>query len=286
MHRFILLVSPFIVAPAASAQTIGFEDVPVPTPPGYVNGSAGPGGTTQFTSGGATFNNFYNPTFGNWAGWAVSRVTDVTTQGFGNQYAAYNVPSGAGDASPTYAVGYMDVFNNVNPTIQLPAGTRPQAIRVTNATYPALIMLNGDPGGFARQFDVAHQDTLKLTIQGRDALGGLTGAVDFFLADYRVPSVVAQPYLISQWTTVNLAPLGDAVSLTFTLDSTDVGSFGINTPTYFALDNLTVTPVPEPGTLVLAGLAAIGLVRRGRCRLPSGTRVRLGKPDLPRLHCG
>jgi hypothetical protein len=253
-----------VLTSTARAQTIGFEDVTVPTPPGYINGSTGPGGTTAFTSGGATFNNFYDPTFGNWAGWAVSRVADVTTPGFGNQYAAYNVPSGAGDASPTYAVGYMDVFNNVNPTIQLPAGTRPQAIRVTNTTWAALIMLNGDPGGFARQFDVAHQDTFKLTIQGRDALGGLTGTVDFFLADYRVPSVVAQPFVISQWTTVNLAPLGDATSMTFTLASTDVGSFGINTPTYFALDNLTVTPVPEPGALALAGLAAVGIAIRRR----------------------
>jgi hypothetical protein len=249
---------------AVHAQTIGFEDVTVATPPGYVNGSAGPGGTTQFVSGGATFNNYYNTTFGSWAGWSVSRVHDVTTQGFGNQYAAYSVPTGSGDDSPTFAVGYVDSFNAVTPTIQLPANTRPQTVRITNATYPALIMLNGDPNNFARQFDVAHQDFFKLTIQGRDALGGLTGSIDFYLADYRVPGSVSQPYVISQWTTVNLAPLGNAASLSFTLDSTDTGSFGINTPTYFALDNLSLTPVPEPGTLALAGLAAVGLVRRCR----------------------
>jgi MYXO-CTERM domain-containing protein len=266
MRRFIMLTA-LVIAPAAPAQTIGFEDVTVPTPPGYVNGSTGPGGNTQFTSGGATFNNFYNPTFGNWAGWAVSRVTDTTTQGFGNQYAAYNVPSGTGDNSPTYAVGYVDAFNAVNPTIQLPPGTRPQAVRITNDTYPALIMLNGDPNNFARQFDVAHQDYFKLTVQGRDALGALTGSVDFFLADYRVPSVVSSPYVISQWTTVNLAQLGNAATLTFSLDSSDVGQFGINTPTYFAMDNLTVTPVPEPGTLALAALAATALWRRRRSAL-------------------
>src|SRR5947207_11984039 len=110
--RHSLLCVLFVTA-TAHAQTIGFEDVPVPTPPGYVNGSTGPGGTTAFTSGGASFNNFYNPSFGNWAGWSVSRVTNVTTQGFGNQYAAYDLPSGAGDDSPTYAVGYADSFNAV-----------------------------------------------------------------------------------------------------------------------------------------------------------------------------
>jgi hypothetical protein len=262
MRRSLLCV--LFIAPAAQAQTIGLEDVAVPTPPGYVNGSSGPGGTTTFTSGGATFNNYYNPTFANWAGWSASRVTDVSTQGFGNQYAAYNVPSGTGDNSLTYAVGYVDSFNAVTPMIQLPTGTRASSVRITNATYPALIMLNGDPNNFARQFDVAHQDFFKLTIQGHDALGGLTGSVDFYLADYRVPSSVSQPYVISQWTTVNLASLGNATTLAFTLDSSDTGSFGINTPTYFALDNLSLTPVPEPGTLALTSVAAIALV--GRCR--------------------
>ena len=190
----------------------------------------------------------------------------MTTPGFGNQYAAYNVPSGTGDNSPTYAVGYVDSFPPVTPTVHLPAGTRPQSARITNATYPALVMLTGDPNNFARQFDVAHQDFFTLTIRGRDALGALTGSVAFNLADYRVPSSVAQPYVISQWTTVDLTPLGVARSLEFTLASSDVGPFGINTPTYFALDNLTLTPVPEPGALALAGLAAVGLVVRRRRR--------------------
>src|SRR5947209_6911444 len=259
MRQYMFLIM-FLFAPAARGQVIGFEDVPVPTPPGYVNGSAGPGGTTAFTSGGATFNNYYNTSFGSWAGWSVSRVTDVTTQGFGNQYSAYNLPNGGGDNSPTYAVGYVDTFTPVTPTITLPAGTKPLSARITNDTYAALIMLNGDPNGFARKFDTAHQDYFTLTVTGRDALGVLTGTADFNLADYRVP----QPYVTSQWTTVDLTPLGNAASLAFTLASSDAGQFGINTPTYFALDNLTLAPVPEPGTFLLT-IAAAGMVAR-RCR--------------------
>jgi hypothetical protein len=270
MNLRICLLSVVLLTPAIHGQTIGFEDIPVPNPPGYVNGSAGPGGTTTFSSGGAAFNNFYDPSFGNWAGWSVSRVTNTITPGFGNQYAAYNTPSGSGDDSPTYAVGYVDSFNAVTPTITLPANTKPRSARITNDTYAALIMLTGDPNGFARQFDTAHQDFFTLTITGKDALGALTGAVPFNLADYRVPSMVAQPYVISQWTTVDLTPLGNARSLEFTLTSSDTGSFGINTPTYFALDNLALTPVPEPGTLALTAAAAAWLVRR--CRRGAGRR--------------
>jgi hypothetical protein len=252
------------MSPAVRSQVIGFEDVNVPTPPGYVNGSGGAGGTTTFTSGGATFNNFYDTSFGNWAGWSVSRVNDVSTQGFGNQYAAYNLPNGVGDNSPTYGVAYLDDFNHVTPTITLPPGTKPVSARITNTTYAALIMLMGDPNNFARKFDVAHQDLFTLTINGYDALGTLIGHVDFNLADYRVPSVVSQSYVISQWTTVDLTPLGDAHSLQFTFASTDSGASGINTPTYVALDNLTVVPVPEPGSFAMAGSAILTLACRCR----------------------
>ena len=110
--RYSILVTSVALAivPAVQGQVIGFEDVNVPTPPGYVNGSGGAGGTTTFTSGGATFNNFYDTSFGNWAGWSVSRVNDVTTQGFGNQYAAYNLPNGVGDNSPEGTLPWNSIF--------------------------------------------------------------------------------------------------------------------------------------------------------------------------------
>ena len=149
-----------------TARSIGFEDVTVPKPPGYINGSAGPGGTTSSPAAGrrSTTTTIRRSAIGP-AGRSAN-VTDVTTQGFGNQYSAYNLPSGGGDNSPNYAVGYVDSFDAVTPTITLPAGTKPQSARITNTTYAALIMLDGDPNDFARQFDVAHQDFFTLTISG------------------------------------------------------------------------------------------------------------------------
>jgi hypothetical protein len=241
-------------------------------PAGYYNGSDGAGG---FASRGARFNNAYTPAFGSWAGWAYSRATDVTTPGFGNQYAAYNLPgAGAGDNSPTYAIAFQDAFTLVTPTINLPAGTRPTAVRITNTTYAALSMKNGD--SFAKKFGGPtgnDPDFFRLTIQGFGAGGAPTGTVNFYLADYRFADN-SQDYIVSRWTAVYLTPLGAATRLTFGLSSSDNGPFGMNTPAYFALDNLTVAPVPEPGALLARLAAGLGGVIRV-VRSPQGRRARL-----------
>ncbi len=249
-----------LAAAVARAQVVDFEDLGLPAN-SFANGSANvvpPAtvSTVPFVSRGAAFNNRYDSAFGGtWAGWSISSTTDVTTPGFGNQYSAYRLPGGGGDGSATYGVAFQDVFTPVTPTIDLPAGLRPLSVRLTNTTYAALSMRDGD--GFAKRFGGPtgnDPDFFRATVRGFDAFGTPTGQTEFFLADYRFANN-SQDYIVSQWTTVDLTPLGGAARLTFLLDSTDNGQFGMNTPAYFALDNLTVAPVPEPGAIWLCGLA-------------------------------
>src|SRR5207249_4062813 len=118
-------------------------------------------------------------------------------------------------------------------------GTRPLSARIANTTYAALSMLNGD--SFAKKFGGASgndPDYFLLTITGLDSQQHSTGSVDFYLADYRFANN-AQDYIVSDWTTVDLSSLGlDTQTLSFGLTSSDVGDYGMNTPAYFALDNL------------------------------------------------
>jgi hypothetical protein len=51
--------------------------------------------------------------------------------------------------------------------------------------------------------------------------------------------------------------------LEFSLSSSDIGSYGMNTPAYFALDMV----VPEPGTLVLLALGGVLLRRKAPSKL-------------------
>jgi len=109
---------------------------------------------------------------------------------------------------------------------------------VTNTTYAYLSMRNGDQ--FAKKFggtDGNDPDWLKLTITGIDKDNNPTEQVVFFLADFRF-SDNSQDYIIDKWKWVDLTSLGTVVGLELSISSSDVGAFGVNTPSYFALDAL------------------------------------------------
>lgn len=261
--RLILLASIGLGGGPVGAVTIAstvvdFEDLAL-APESFYNGSDLSGG---FTSREAFFNNQFTDFGGGftaWQGWSYSNTTDQTTVGPSNQYAAYNLPSGGGDGSTNYAMAFG--FSPGEATIDLPSGFAPVSMAVTNSTWAALVMLGGDPFGFAKQFGGPSgndPDFFRLTITGLDSADAPVGSVEFYLADYRFTDN-AQDFVIDQFTPVDLTSLSGASRLSFALDSSDSGMFGINTPTYFAIDNLVLTPVPEPGTLALLMWGLIGL---------------------------
>jgi len=238
------------------ASTVDFEDVVLEgggittyTGPGggiYYNGSDSSGG---YTSGGITFPNAYNTDWMSWSGWAYSTTVDRETAGFANQYSAY---PGAAASGAVHAVIYAPV------TLRLPEGMRaPQSIKVTNTTYGALSMRDGDL--FAKKFgddpatedvvETDYPDTFTLTITGLSRLGSVIGSVEVYLADYRGSD--EEDFILDTWQTVDLSPLTGETGwnpgiakpvavLSFALESTDVGAFGMNTPAYIAIDDLVL----------------------------------------------
>lgn len=119
-----------------------------------------------FTSQGAFFNNNYNPTFQSWSGWSYSNTTDTTTPGFLNQYSAYT--GGGFNGSSNYGVAFT--FAPGSAYIDLPTGLSAKSARITNTTYAALSILNGDQ--FAKKFGGASgndPDFFLFNITGLDA---------------------------------------------------------------------------------------------------------------------
>lgn len=229
-----------------------------------------PEATATFTSGNASFKHAYSSDFDSWTGWTYANETDTTTEGFENQYSVYSTGGQAG--SSNFALSYIGIdylsgaYTTIANEATLATPSTVAGAYFNNTTYAALSMKNGD--GFAKRFGGdtgTDADYFKLIISGIDALGNKTGSVDFYLADYRFADN-SLDYIVDTWTYVDLSSLGTVSRLSFDVASSDVGSYGINTPAYFAIDNLVTTAVPEAGTtaMALVGLLAMGAFARRR----------------------
>ncbi|MFW5682591.1 MAG: DUF4465 domain-containing protein, partial [Phycisphaeraceae bacterium] len=237
-------------APATAHVNIDFEELTAPGPL-YGDGAG-------FESRGVDFAG------GVFSGWTYSAVNDSTTPGFMNQYAAFT-GTGFDSGDDNYAVSF--VGSRDAAAITLPVATTVRGMFVTNTTYAALSMLDGD--AFSKQFGGPtgdDPDFFRLNIFGVNEAGEDTGSVTVDLADYTFADN-SKDFVLDYWKWVDLSVLGDDVaSLEFSLESSDVGDFGINTPTYFAMDNLILNEVPEPSTLVLFGVGAACVLARRRKR--------------------
>ncbi len=253
---------------------VDFEDIPLdpeshfegPDPDGTVE--QGPFGDVQvgtIESGGVEFSNTYDLTFGSWSGFAVSNETDSTTPGFSNQFSAFP-GTGAGTGADNYGLGFgssgsLDPTDEQQlrglPTITLPDGFQIESALFTNTTYAALSMRDGDL--FAKQFGGPtgdDPDFFKLSVFGIGEDGEALGTeIEFYLADFRF-SDNSQDYILDTWESLDLSALADARSLHFNLSSSDVGDFGMNTPAFFAIDNLLFQTPPSPDAIVDAGTDA------------------------------
>ncbi len=240
----------------ATAAVVTFEEFDL-SGSGYLNDSS-PG--SGFTSEGATFKNNYNASYDSWSGFAISNQTDTTTTGFFNQYSAF--PGSGAGGTANYTVGYYSGYEDTthvdfSSTINLVG----MGASITNTTYAGLAMRDGD--GFSKKFGGVSgndADWFKLTIEGY-AGGIATGtSIDFYLADFQFADN-SQDYILDEWQYVDFSALGTVDQLRFSLSSSDNGIFGMNTPSYFALDSFVV---PEPSAL-LYSLAGLGLsLRRKR----------------------
>jgi len=200
---------------------------------------------TVFTSGDAIFPNRFSreyPKYHYWKeGWAYSNIKDDTTNG-----SLYNAYAKSGYNSDNYVIGQNNAVIHLNANAK---GHKVKGVYITNSTYAGLTIKNGY--FVARKFgdttgtntspkypQGGYPDWFKLTIKGYRN-GALTPkAVEVYLADYRFDDN-SKDYILKTWQWVGLDSLGGVDSVLFTLTSSDVGSFGMNTPAFFCIDNFT-----------------------------------------------
>lgn len=108
----------------------------------------------------------------------------------------------------------------------------PRSVKICNTTYTYYAMSRGD--AFCRKFQEG--DYFKLIAHGVKQGGGETTS-EFYLADCKGNT---EDWFVTSWTNWNLSSLGEVIAIYFTMESSDNGAYGMNTPAYFALDALDV----------------------------------------------
>lgn len=251
-----LILSVLILSLSTQAQTTSdFENLTL-APNSHYDGSSGSG---AFISGNASFPNSYNTSWMYWeSGFAYSNEGDTTLSPSNFMTQQFQTKAGKGYlASANFAIGQQGAkVNLTGPAIGAPV----EYVYVTNTTYAYNSMKLGDSFGkkFGDTLNSPHSpdsihgsypDWFKLSITGYRSGSVITDTVEFYLADYRF-SDNSQDYIVKDWQMVSLLPLGNVDSLLFLLSSSDVGSFGMNTPAYFCIDDLRTqdvsTGIKEP----------------------------------------
>lgn len=164
-----------------------------------------------------------------WEGFTLSRVASDTL----NQFACMAKGGLVGQGNP-FVVGYYSAWYD-NPSedkysnlIAFFGEYEPIEVYICQSAYTYNSITNGD--AYAKKF--TDKDTLTLVISAYDSDKGLTKSVKYYLA--------VDGKFNKGWEKVDLSSLGACDGLAFSFKSTDSGEYGINTPTYFALDGLKV----------------------------------------------
>ncbi|MDA8962925.1 DUF4465 domain-containing protein [Pseudomonadales bacterium] len=241
LPKKIVLAAALVVSAQAQAALITFDDNALTSDSFFA-----PQDNASFNSAGTSFDHTWSYDCC-WGNFTYSNKQDTTTVGFTNDRSAIT-GTGVGIGQDNYAVSYS------NASINFAGATQVESAFITNTTYAYLAIKNGDDGYGAVKGAFEAGDFFNLTINGLDQNENIISTFDFALAD--------GSDVVDSWTLVDFSSLGTVYGLSFSYSSSDVGDYGINTPTYFAIDNINIQAVPVPASALLFLSALAGLAIR------------------------
>ena len=178
------------------------------------------------------FEYFYNEEYAYWGGFAQSRVKDADDANglFANQYAVYNEAAASGES---FLVYYYDSYNEPCDIVVKQQGVSLYDVMLNLTTYTYASITDEAINDFARAF--TDSDYLKVVFTAMKG-SEVTGSVECYVVDYRD----GKRAMTTEWTQFSLANLGEGYDrVRVTIETTDVGEWGANTPLYIAMDNLS-----------------------------------------------
>lgn len=181
---------------------------------------------------------FYNEDYGYWGGFAHSKVfeTDAKKGLYENQYAAYNSQAASGDGFLLY---YYDSYNEPCDIVfkQEASMISLSSVKLNLTTYTYASITDEDINDYARVF--VEGDYLKVVFSKVDAMGKTLGkGAECYVVDYRN----GKRFVADNWQEYYLPGMvlaSDRVRVT--IETSDIGEYGPNTPLYICMDDLTYT---------------------------------------------
>lgn len=192
------------------------------------------------------FTHTANVEYHSYNGFVASKTTLITeSAGMDDQFGCMAKGGVAGEGTP-YLVAYWDSYADSNLDeksckvyTSSPYYYYAVGCYVCSSPYVYYTIQKGN--AYARKFEQG--DWFKLVAHGLDGQDKETGTVEYYLADYR--SANADEWTLNDsWQWFDLSSLGQVASIYFTMESSDTGEWGMNTPSYFCLDKLTVSTEP------------------------------------------
>lgn len=173
---------------------------------------------------------FYNDEYNYWGGFALSKVydRDATNGKYENQYAVYNTEAASGD---NFLLYYYDSYSDPCDMVFIKQSALLHSVKLNLTTYVYASITDEAINDFARKFEDG--DYLKVVFLALDKLEKPTGeSVECYVVDYRD----GKRFVADNWNEFSLGFTADRVRIT--IETSDVGEYGANTPLYIAIDDL------------------------------------------------
>ena len=173
---------------------------------------------------------FYNDEYNYWGGFALSKVydRDAANGKYENQYAVYNTEAASGD---NFLLYYYDSYSDPCDMVFIKQSALLHSVKLNLTTYVYASITDEAINDFARKFEDG--DYLKVVFSALDKLEKPTGeSVECYVVDYRD----GKRFVADNWNEFSLGFTADRVRIT--IETSDVGEYGANTPLYIAIDDL------------------------------------------------
>lgn len=176
---------------------------------------------------------FFNEEYAYWGGFMQSKVfdSDAANGKFENQYAVYNTKPASGDSFLLY---YYDSYSEPCDMI-FKKSVMLNYVKLNLTTYTYASITDEDINTFARKFDEG--DFLKVVFTPLDKFERPVGdGIECYVVDYRD----GKRFVANNWQEFYLGIMAYG-NVRVTIETSDVGEYGANTPLYICLDDLNYT---------------------------------------------